>query len=472
MENITGFIKRLTAARNMTVQELTALLGYKSKTSIDRILSGSAGAEALTVFETRLVNALGMTDEEKTELAYLIDCGIHGEDRAAAFRELHKLLTHSTACGYADFIVSSSDEDEITLSEYIKRRGIRRVKIYNCVYTAFFDVIRTLLRDTDAVIEQFIAPVDSEAGLVRVLCGIVDLMPYPNYSAFSYEPGRGINTGVPRGILLVDLIVLENAASEQPAFIVPDKICHGHITRIAGRGIQLPDARQYEPLNRTCPAAGSVNDFIAFCGMLADMERGCATYDLKPDVCVMYIPYSVLYNAYMSSPLPPEFHIKAVIDSMRPLFESRVANTYSKHKPTLSIMSEDALRKFARTGMTSDHMPGLRAFSVEERIAVFEQLLNAGKTNPWFELYLRKDNTLADYNICCYADRGLYMALNDSKYLTEYSPEVMLTPPESFYKLFESYYREELIRCHCYTAAESQEKIAEIIESLRGISEA
>lgn len=130
-------------------------------------------------------------------------------------------------------------------------------------------------------------------------------------------------------------------------------------------------------------------------------------------------------------------------------------------------MIQDALTQFASTGRTSDHMPMLRPFTVAERVSILEALLLNCKENPWFEIYLRKDDMLKDYNICCYSGRGIYMSLKNASYVIENSPELLLTPPASFYTLFETYYRKELIRNHCYSAAESMEKLETILWNLK-----
>lgn len=470
MTTINEFIRQFALSRNIAIQSMVDSLGYKSKTSIDRILSGNAGIDALSVFRSRLESVYDLIGDEQKTLDEIIACTVYGPDRANAFRELHDMLCHRTSRGYADFGVSSGIGDEFSLCDYIKQTNIRHLKIYNCSYSPFFDVIRTLLRDTDISIEHFIALNGSETMLVRGVAGVLDLMTFPNYKAYSHE--KTPDDSEAKGILLADMIIAYSALDNnisQLSFIIPDSMQHGRLIELHGDSIPLPEEEEYKPLNRTCPAASSIENFVGFCNLLSEMESNCATYDLKPDICVMYIPFRILSEAYMTSNLPQGFYEGKASAAIKAIFEKRVLNTYTKRKPSYAIMSPEALRQFARTGMTSDHMPGLRAFTVDERIGIFEQLLKACKTNPWFEIYLRRDDSLADYNICCYAGRGLFMALKDSDYLSDHSPEIILTPPASFYKLFETYYREELIRNHCYTAAESRDMIAAITNDLRGI---
>ena len=470
MTTIKEFIRQFALSRNIVIQSMADSLGYKSKTSIDRILSGHAGIDALSVFRSRLESVYDLTVDEKETFDEIIACTVYGSDRANAFRELHDMLCHRTSCGYTDFGVSSGSGDELSLCNYIRQNNIRRLKIYNCSYSTFFGVIRALLCDTDVLIEHFITLNESESLLVRGMTGVLDLMTFPNYKAYSYE--KISDDSETKGILNADMIItyadLAGTIS-QLSFIVPDNLQHGRLIELHGDCMPLPAEEWYKPINRSCPAASSIENFIGFCSLLSELEANCATYDLKPDICVMYIPFSILSGAFMTSNLPPEFYEDKALARIKSIFEKRILNTYTKRKPTYAIMNSYALEQFARTGKTSDHMPGLRAFTVDERIEIFEQLLKACKTNPWFEVYLRKDDSLADYNICCYAGRGLFMALNGSDYLSEHSPEIILTPPASFYSLFETFYREELIRNHCFTASESREMIVGIINDLRNI---
>lgn len=471
MKTLNDFIRQYVSSHGITIQYLVEALGYKSKTSVDRILSGNAGADALAAFQSRFVCVMHATDEERDELSHLINCSVYGVDRANAFIELHDMLAHSMVNDFNDFAIKIRDSSA-SLSEYIKHHNIKRIKIYNCAYKPFFNVIRLLLRDREVIIEHYISAIDSEQSLIRVLSGVMDLMVYPQYKAYLYEADcSSIDVKMqPRGVMDSDLLVFEDAASNQCACLVPDNMQSGHIIHLSGEQIPLPPFEYYKPCNRTCPAAKSMDDFLDYCKLLSDMELNCATYDLKSDICVKYILFPILYSAFATSPLPQEFHTEEVLHAVRVIFEKRVDNMLSKKKPTYSIMSLPALKEFARTGISSDHMPGMRAFTVEERISIFDRLLSACNDNPWFEVYIRKeDHSLDDYNISCFAGRGFFIALKDSKYLTAHSPEIILTPPASFYKLFETYYREELIRNHCYTASESRDMIAGIINDLQGI---
>ena len=82
MVTIHEFIRRFALSRGISLQSMTNMLGYRSKTSIDRILSGNAGSDALSVFQTRLEATFSMTDEERDELAFVERMTVFKKDRA------------------------------------------------------------------------------------------------------------------------------------------------------------------------------------------------------------------------------------------------------------------------------------------------------------------------------------------------------------------------------------------------------
>ena len=71
MQNIRDFLKRIARKNGITMGALTTELGYRSKTSLERLMNGSTRDASLERFEENVRAAFELTEEEHAERAQL-----------------------------------------------------------------------------------------------------------------------------------------------------------------------------------------------------------------------------------------------------------------------------------------------------------------------------------------------------------------------------------------------------------------
>ena len=97
----------------------------------------------------------------------------------------------------------------------------------------------------------------------------------------------------------------------------------------------------------------------------------------------------------------------------------RNENTSKRENEYYSVFRESALRKFASTGIMSDHFWGKRSFTPEERIAIFRRIIRRMEDEPNYHLFLLDEtHSFTESEITLYGEECLSMI----KPHTTYSP--------------------------------------------------
>ena len=120
------------------------------------------------------------------------------------------------------------------------------------------------------------------------------------------------------------------------------------------------------------------------------------------------------------------------------------------------IMTMSGIQRFLNTGMSTDHFIGFRAFTVEERKIIFEEMLKAAEQNRCFiPLLLKNEDFRHQYNLVCYDKLGVSIDAKDTNYdISNGYRSVLLMLPE-FTKQYQEYYLDMLVTEKCYSRDES-----------------
>ena len=81
MQNIRGFLKRIARKNGITMGALTTELGYRSKTSLERLMNGSTRDASLERFEENVRAAFELTEEEQAQLHEAVQVARQGEEQ-------------------------------------------------------------------------------------------------------------------------------------------------------------------------------------------------------------------------------------------------------------------------------------------------------------------------------------------------------------------------------------------------------
>lgn len=81
---IQEYVKALLLKQSITLEGLSKKLGYKSRTSIDRIMNATARSDSVRKLEKALLDVFPHTEQETVELHNAVQIAIYGREKFLA----------------------------------------------------------------------------------------------------------------------------------------------------------------------------------------------------------------------------------------------------------------------------------------------------------------------------------------------------------------------------------------------------
>ena len=193
----------------------------------------------------------------------------------------------------------------------------------------------------------------------------------------------------------------------------------------------------------------------------------------KPDPCFPLISTEIVKKACLDN-IPqvgadvPDF--LDMLENLADIQEARFRNIFSQKKAVHIVFFPSALRRFARTGCLTDHVFLLRNFTVSERIEILSHLVHQIRTNPYFNVYLLRDEqNFIEIEATCYEGEGVQFTPAHTDYnLGSGHTEAIITN-EEFCGLFLDFFRDDLLVNHVYSPSAAVFLLESLISELRSM---
>jgi len=154
-----------------------------------------------------------------------------------------------------------------------------------------------------------------------------------------------------------------------------------------------------------------------------------------------------------------------IIGELREVHEQRFENICQKSRPTSIIFSSEAMERFARTGMESDHFFALRPYTGEERAQILGHILKQMKENPAFHVYFfKKDFAPPLMEVTLFEGEGTLMTKPFTDYnLADDHAEVLITS-DAFCAHYKAFFTGDLLARHVMGPEETETELERLIE--------
>ena len=463
---------RMMERRGLSKAGLAYALGYKSATSVTRVMEGACGRESAGEFLQRILSCapLALTAEEKRDLISCLDSRELGEENEGLYDAFAYLLEnmYRTKCEpvFRELITEKARK---TCMDCV-RMGI---VLFNSVDEGLsWEICRAMEKQPFPItIDHYILMSQSLTRLPGMVKAVLPLLHTPNYRC------RTVNIreeGARRGILGADvaLITFEYQGGEEKQYLCYMYGDKGAVTVPLSRHVEAEamffpteNIRQVNGDGVPSPQEG-MDKYLSFC---CDLERDHAVYQVKPSLGMEQIPADILINASMDEEGRPPEHLKGLV----PLLENREKSLLSKKKAQYHVFKEEDMRRFVLTGQTEDHPSLLRAFTPPERVRILRRLEDRQRNNPYFHLrFFKEGDRWLDDEVTLYEEVGLSII----KPGTDYSPgghhsETLLVGPREFLEAYKSFYLNRLIRTRCRDGRESAGILRSLIKEAENLCE-
>ena len=484
-------LREIMKAHHISVQELARKMGYRSATSLVRILKDQTSVSSIERFHRQFrllfnwllppVDIQRLSDSLRyTQLGadgYQLHCAMERLIFQSDLTPDHypALLSYSPALGsllpHASAPFSSLDQ---LIQFYSCTSGVEILMINTQmqeICSAFSRLVR--FSKKARTIRHFFVLQDEPSFASNCIASILPLLSENAYEGYYCLPSNQKPYDFLRQHSLIVVRFATEAGEVRTHVLVPT--AQGQLSICSLPGSELFDfcsALTAQLMAHLCPIKSSVMPEADAQGMLELSERylleesGRSFCALEPDLCLACVHTDILIDALHDGTglhLVPgnPLHSRLV-----EIHNARFENMHHKTPPTYFVHSQQAMLRFARTGHLSDHLFGMRDFTPEERIRILTQILQSCRENPAFHMrFLQEESRLSEYEFISFGDLGVQISSAYTDYHAACHREALITL-SSFTQAFEDYYMHTLLPNHCLSEEASLAFLQSLIDGL------
>lgn len=359
-------------AEDVTVSRLAERLGYKSKTSLFRLLHGKSNYQSCVQFCELMAPQLDEWWKRRFRRALLTEK--IGKNRHALLDAMNRRL----------FDEGDEESAPSRMGPSAPFAG-GTVAVLGCTGSGAYGLIDELLASSDClrVIHYFTHRdlFDSPGLLPGLISHVISL----RYSAVLLDETAFRNVSVPWNIALwtdqreACVMLMNNEAySWQPLLGGA-----AQAQSIIGALNALPRTAlyRYDHLQ-------TGKDYIKFTEQSYRMEYNRKTLIFKPNPGMQMLPANIVEHSFIDFLTEYLEPVSAARDTLIYIFEKRVKNFYSRTKPTYLALSLESMLRLARDGVSDDQFFACRPFTEAERIGIIRALQSFSQKENVFVSFL------------------------------------------------------------------------------------
>lgn len=478
MYDIREYIQKITFKENLSLKELSAALGYKSRTTLDRILKEDATPAAIRKLEQALIDTFSLTADEKAALHEAAQITIYGAEKYLVSKKMWDFVQGIPPAQTERLCIKDArNGSEIDLPRRYAASSHVQAIVINCQYiVGLFSIMKALLQRGNTAVDHYMYVDKDSVRTVSAVNLLMTIFYERGYSGYvrhrAYQQGTSLDCGLNEADVAAITWLDANGKSETDLiwFTSPES---GTLLEVDGlsesffKQVGL-DKQDYTPIKRTYFEYSAFSNYIKYSEDYAALERNRAIWKIKPDIGVDQIPGHILRDAVLGGDMPHDDQFLEVLSALEEVYKKRYKNTYAKRKHAFTIYKRGAMRRFALTGTTSDHFWGMRPYTLTERIVILSDLLKQQNENPYVHSYFLKDDaTLRDVEIAYYEDEGMLILESDTDYnLEQGHSEIMVTHQEML-NLYREFFMNVLIQDYVYPESETCKFLRTLIEEVQ-----
>lgn len=466
MDSFGTALGQILRDRDISARELANRLGLRSKTTLHRILQDRSGYAAVQKFWNHLLASgqLNITPQERSRMEDLLEILRVGPELYQTHDALHSLLHAQPAEGEPiaiEGIPGASTLDALT-ARYASAKQLELTITGLCdqrIYRALQRMCAAMPAHQQPKIRHYIFHIASATEAILNISAILPVLFQRGYEAYMAQPSqRFASAHFPGEMLLCRMVDEQDVVHYQQLAFAERDVMYG---------ADYPDPTAYEywqkltnargealsPIKADFDGAHSAADYLPYIEYIRHLELNSNIYMLKPDIPLCLVPAPILYSAIADGPLGGH------TDLLQQLYEShekRYQHLFHRRKVMHCIFSSQSMLAFAKTGRTSDHFFGARAFTPQERTEILRHCLQQSQSNPYFSIHFSRSEALVQSaEITCYEGKGTILLNAHTAYRLDADHTEALITHDGFNRQLRTYYTSELLRSHVLSDVES-----------------
>ena len=472
-------LKQLLSDYDLSVSALCMRLHLSSRTLISRVINGTCRPDTVTGFHDKLTaaaNTLPFTAEDYALLKQALDVTRSGKPYYLLQARLDRILSGGALLEQP---LCSAEDEALTFDMLLAQAAAAEeahILVLNCSVRPVLGALTRFLASPHGCTEvrQYLHTDTSPEALAFSLLSVLPLLTSPDYRCLRVADDYGVinrrsdpedfsAASADANRILICRRTGDEYYTDALTLIAPDRFVSA--LSIAGETLytyQLNLAARmeecYQPVCTVIPDKSDFASFLTAMEALSEAEQNWQSILFKPDVCVHQLAPAIMARVLGDSPALAL--TKEEIAGIVKVQEARYAAYRDRRRHEVLILSKPGLRRFAETGLLSDHPEGVVPLSREEIRQVFEDILACMRGIGGFYMYVMRDE---DFVPACivksYGDSTLSVSACGGGQLC-----IVRSRPET--QFVNSYLLNTFIPCHAMSAAETEDFLAHLMESI------
>ncbi|MBR2942121.1 MAG: hypothetical protein IKB82_01855 [Clostridia bacterium] len=483
-------VRQYIESNSLSYQDLVEHLGYKSKTSVSRIIQDATSYQLRAQFYKQFRDQYPLTDAEMDAFETALNASRLSAEHQALFSAYRRLFSPASNAPASEPVVEYAESGRTcTLSEAILTAGQNAYNIDVLIFGMCAPAtLRTLYQQLDGMSSSFtirhcLFSQEDASIYIHLLNAVSDFLFDPRYILYHCDKRPTLVYTDNQLILHCDT---EDGESIATLFLQSDTGRLFCSEPIGGELLQVylnffeRNAEIFTPLKMRRRCRSEEEQILAFLQtqrQYASLEKGRSIYCYRKSLGLEFVPPEIYKDALLLNRFPD----KAALSMVNDLVEAqrrRFQNIRSKKAPSYFMLSQDAIQNFIWTGRLRNHPFLLRPLSPRERMLVIRNLISLMEENPFFFLRFAAEDAPGFWDtasVSCYQqiqstsshktvrDESLcFIPANETS--DEYTTLQLVNPDVA--SSFAIFYREELWQKHTLSTKKSEHFVHMMLQYL------
>lgn len=468
-EYIYSLIKR----KNISVSMLAGLAGFKSRTSIQRILKEECSIEMIEAFNHLIkgFDQLNLSPLELEEMEQALIVSKVGKDAFQA-RKIMLQIFQSKVRSHAQNPegLNPSNNEVATLEELFKTyQGFVKIRflIFDLTFVSFANELVNLIRNSPpgyVSISQLLRFNNCQSHNAANFLAAFELLNYEHFDVHSIsddstEDGQ---LYISSNSIVVDKELADGSHYTDYILIAADE-SFTFVSNLPGNSLYSLYLYQFDQIKLKGKSIRKTYDKLSSLNMVNNtletciqLEKLSPRYIIKHSFSSSMIPFEILLEIISDSNYFGLSRNHPVIIGLMEGFRGRYHAFYQSNKSKVNLLTKRGLLDFVTTRMMTDHFHSARAFTRDEVKTILEFIRDQLQTNENFEiLLLKNDHAISNLEFSYYQDEVLWIFDSYSGYGEDYFDAIIDSP--QLLHLFDDFIKNELIPNHTLPKSETMQ---------------
>ena len=377
------------------------IIGFKSQTSMTRILQGKVSQKLLIDFAERLEAhsaQLGLTAQELTQLRSDKEELIVGSTTRQARQYLYDLISGRASESGKDqesYLIHPVDS---TAKAFLPAQLFERADSISITMVGICSVpLLNTITDFESKGNLQVSIYHNESQDPHPVCKLLwrlqTLIHKPWLTVYTIPNATNRSRSIGESILWMDITY----PNHKQSLMLIDKETNALMISLLAD--HLPFTRLFLYEGEQPKSMGVDNEdmsnYMNYLNYLRLQEKNHRVYRIKPDLGLEMIPGSIQLAALREGSLGDNKELAEFGELLAAIQTERYNNYKAKKKHQYNVFSYRAMRRFAETGRQSDHFWAFRSFTPEETLWIMRDLLTNALQNRYFHLrFLHPDGPM------------------------------------------------------------------------------